>query len=89
MSINTDPSFPIQCERCNLFTMTRRVTRGFFGGLKTYAGDWFKKQYGHDIGERDANYASEQAALDKQVKELKKDYGINVQEKAKEVPKSS
>jgi hypothetical protein len=52
-------------------------------GFKVWAGDWFKKTYGHDMGERDKAYASEQAALDEQVRQLKRDHGISVDAKAK------
>ena len=38
-------------------------------GFKTWAGDWYKKTYGHEIGERDSAYASEQAELDQQIRD--------------------
>ena len=52
-------------------------------GFKEWAGDWFKKTYGHEMGERDRAYASEQQELDNQVKELKKEHGIEVSQPTK------
>lgn len=50
LPISTDPKKLLGCE-CG-YTM-RRVMRvpGAVKGFKTFAGDWFKKTYGHDVGE--------------------------------------
>lgn len=87
LPISSDPKEPLECGLCGTKTMSRRIGRSEFPRKvgKVWAGDWFKKTYGHDIAERDNAYASEQAALDKEAKSLLKDHGINANVKAKRV----
>ncbi len=74
LPISTDPSMLVGCE-CG-YTMKRIIVSGaqFPEKVgKVFAADWFKKQYGHELGERDVAYASEQAKLDKLAKRVTKE----------------
>ena len=76
LPISSDASIKFDCRFCASAppfpteTMSRRIIKSQFPEKvgREWAGDWFKKTYGHDIGERDRAFASEQAELDKQVK---------------------
>lgn len=47
------------------------------------AASWFKKTYGHELGERDVQYASEQKELDKQAAKLLREEGIKMNLKSR------
>lgn len=84
LPISTDPKKMMSCD-CG-YIMKRAIIVSQFPEKvgKVWADDWYKKTYGHGLGERDKSYASEQAALDKEVKELKSEYGISVNAESKE-----
>jgi putative FmdB family regulatory protein len=84
--ISSDPKEKLQCGSCKKLTMERRISLPARPmGFKVWAGDWYKKTYGQEIGERDKNYASEQAKIDKAAKELKKQYGIEIKHESKRI----
>jgi len=81
MRISVDPSTKVECPNCweradtdELEpTMTRRIVASSIPNVvgKVWAGDWFKKTYGHDISEgaqgavnARARYESEKKALE-------------------------
>lgn len=80
LPISTDPNKKLKCSKCTKRSFKRRICISEFPNRvgRVWAGDWFKKTYGHEIGERDKAYANEQAKLDREVEEVKKEYGINV-----------
>lgn len=53
-------------------------------GFKVWAGDWHKKTYGREIGERDLKYADKQKKLDESARELKRNHNIQVREHKKD-----
>jgi hypothetical protein len=58
--------------------MMRRpcLTTFSFGIPKVRAGDWFKKTYGHEIGEKDEEKAEQQRNTEVMKKELEKQHGV-------------
>ena len=53
MPISTNPKLSLYCPSCELDgTMTRRISVAQFPKEvgKVFAGDWYKKEYGHEIG---------------------------------------
>ena len=56
LAISYDPKVKFGCPNCNTAsdkrTMTRRIGLATFPANcnTVFAGDWFKKTYGHDIG---------------------------------------
>lgn len=75
LPISTDPSKPIVCEFCG------QNSHRFMGsnkpsgttGLKTFAGDWFKKTYGHELGEDGQSAAEKKRDFQRAVEEHKKE----------------
>lgn len=91
LKISTSPGKHFDCTNCeSKETMTRRISKpAGHQGLKVWAGDWFKKTYGHDMGEAAAKKASVLDEHRKEVRELRKDYGINLKEKAEHKKKDN
>ena len=53
LPISHDPKLLYKCEQNKCNGLCNRIMRqwGAVKGFKVFAGDWFKKKYGHDIGE--------------------------------------
>jgi len=72
LSISTDPKklFPCECG----YTMKRIIRTGAsFKGFKTFAGDWFKKTYGYDFGEKATTRAEFQKDIRRAEEKHKRD----------------
>jgi hypothetical protein len=54
-------------------------------GFKVWAGDWFKKTYGHDLNEGAERKAKERLEYEKELDSLKKDHGITITHKSRQV----
>lgn len=66
LPISTDPKKLLVCE-CG-YTMKRIIRPGaeFPKNVgRVWAGDWFRKTYGHDMGETSERRAAEKAQFDK------------------------
>jgi len=84
LPISTDPKAIQACE-CG-YTMRRIIaSTPAFNGFKVWAGDWFKKTYGHDITEGAQRKAKERLEYEKELDNLKKDHGINITHKSRQV----
>lgn len=68
LAISTDPSKQFPCEKCCGFMDRVPITPGPVTGLKTFAGDWFKKTYGHEIGGDGESAAQQKADIDAAIK---------------------
>jgi putative FmdB family regulatory protein len=52
LPMSTDPEKKMPCPACFGAKSYRVITRApMVNGLKVFAGDWFKKTYGHELGE--------------------------------------
>lgn len=72
LPISTDPAqlFPCVCGS----EMSRGIIRqGEVTGLKTFAGDWFKKTYGHELGEDGMSAAEKKADYQRLLREHEKE----------------
>lgn len=69
LPISTEPSKPIECESCK--GMMSRIIRLPSGitGLKVFAGDWYKKTYGHELGQDGDDSAANRRDFEQAVKE--------------------
>lgn len=79
-SISSDPSEKLWCPECNNSiekTMTRRIGKPKIGKIsnKVYAGDWYKKEYGHELGEGSLQKAQQQEDMKILEKEFRKRTG--------------
>lgn len=80
MRISVNPSTKVECPDCweradtdELEpTMTRRIVASSIPESvgKVWAGDWFKKTYGHDIGEASQAAADSRAAYEREKADL-------------------
>ena len=63
LKMSFDPAKKLFCSECSNTTpsMTRRIGRPSFPTNvgKVFAGDWYKKQYGHELGEGSMNAAQQ------------------------------
>jgi hypothetical protein len=77
LPMSTEPSKIFQCSSCPNGEMSRRIINpGAIKGFKVFAGDWFKKEYGHDIGqayEDKARQAEDRKTLER---EFRKNQGL-------------
>lgn len=73
LPISTDPGKKLQCSVCSGPTHRIITTMGEVKGLKVFAGDWFKKTYGHELGEDGMTQLERRQEFEKAVKEHKKD----------------
>jgi putative FmdB family regulatory protein len=76
LPISTDPQKLFCCPGCPDGTM-RRMT-GLINpaatlGLKVFAGDWYKKTYGHELGEDGESAAEKKRDLKRALEQHKKD----------------
>lgn len=82
LPISTDPDRQMTCPECG-GPMNRSVTIAQFPTTvgKVFAADWFKKQYGHELGERDKQYADEQKKIDREAADFlaKENIKMNLQ----------
>ena len=71
---------PFKCNGCGALAMKRRpcLVSSSFGMPKERAGDWFKKTYGHDIGEKDEEKAEQQRNMDQVKRSLEAKHGIKM-----------
>jgi len=75
LPISTDPNKCFGCTKCINGT-TRRIHTtkpSATIGLKTFAGDWFKKTYGHELGEDGQSNEAKRRDFQKAVEEHKKE----------------
>ena len=86
LKMSTDPKKRFDCKECDgEQSMTRRISKpAGHKGFKVWAGDWYKKTYGRDLGEGAHERASRIAEHRREVKRLRKDHGINLKEKAED-----
>lgn len=85
LPISTDPKKFFGCE-CG-YTMKRIIVAGAQFPEKVgrvWAGDWFKKTYGQDIGEAARERADDKMRYDADKLKLKED-GINITHKSRQV----
>lgn len=77
---------PSKCNGCGAVSMERKpcLVSSSFGMPKERAGDWFKRTYGHDIGEKDEAKAEQQKSLSTMKKELERQYGVGFDKKPAE-----
>ena len=85
LSISFNPKKKLLCNMCSdehpdvrpypEFTMTRRIGKPSFPANcnKVFAGDWFKKTYGYDIGDRATTRAELQRDIKKAEEKHKRD----------------
>lgn len=83
LPISTDPSELQSCD-CG-YTMRRIIaSTPAFKGFKVFAGDWFEKEYGHDMAEGAAKRVEARKEYEKEVNELK-ELGIEITHKSRQV----
>ena len=71
LPISTDPKEIQVCE-CG-WAMKRIITGTFsFKGFKTFAGDWFKKAYGHDMADPYMDKVRQKEDYETMARELEK-----------------
>jgi len=78
--MSSDPEERLWCRECPNsveMTMTRRIGKPRIGKIsnKVYAGDWYKKQYGHELGEGSLEKAQQQEDMKTLEKEFRKRTG--------------
>jgi hypothetical protein len=74
LPMSTDPKQQFVCTKCG--GLTNRICTmlpGGINGLKTFAGDWFKKTYGHELGEDGMSAAEKKADYESLLKEHKRE----------------
>jgi putative FmdB family regulatory protein len=65
LRMSTDPALEFPCPKCGNGKMFRSVILCRPpNGLKVFAGDWFKKTYGHEIGEDGETAAEKKAGME-------------------------
>lgn len=90
LPISSDPSEKRWCKMCHEpdeeSTMTRRIGRALFPEKvgRVWAGDWFKKTYGHDIDEVAKQRGRERMEHDAQKLKLEQD-GVKITHKSRQV----
>jgi putative FmdB family regulatory protein len=72
LPISTDPSKLLECP-CGGEMFRSVISQGPVNGLKTFAGDWFKKTYGHELGEDGMSAAEKKADYESLLKEHKRE----------------
>jgi predicted nucleic acid-binding Zn ribbon protein len=85
LQISTDPKkiFPCECG----YTMSRIIVPGALFPEKVgkvWAGDWFKKTYGHDISEAAKQKGQERMEYDAAKLKLEQD-GVKISHKSRQV----
>ena len=74
-----DPSKKLYCLECSNSepTMTRRIGKPSFPDKvgRVFAGDWFKKQYGNELGEGSMNRAQQEEDRRALEREFRKETG--------------
>ena len=94
LNISSDPSRPIHCPMCQykdsngdfVPTMTRRIIVSSIPNAvgKVWAGDWYKKTYGHDIGEGAQGAVDAKKNYEQEKMKLKAD-GVNIAHKSRQI----
>lgn len=77
LPISSDPSAELECSTCkgSLVRKVGLIAPTAFKGFKVFAGDWFKKTYGHEIGEDGETAAEAKRDFEKFANEVKKETG--------------
>lgn len=87
LQMSSDPKAKLDCGDCGEEeSMTRRIGVAQFPEKvgKVWAGEWFKKTYGHDMTEGTARKAREKAEMDRERRALEKD-GVKFKFRSKQV----
>ena len=85
LKLSSDPDELLECPECEAEAMFRIIiSGGSFNGLKVFAGDWFKKTYGHDIGDGAARRVKEKEQYEKECAAAEKD-GVKFKFKSRQV----
>jgi hypothetical protein len=89
MGISSDPKKKLFCPNDCVYateTMTRRIITSSIPNVvgKVWAGDWFKKTYGHDIGEASQGAVNERSQYEKEKMALE-EKGIRMTHKSRQV----
>ena len=86
LPISSDPKEQFECScGADVCDQIRVISKsGSFKGFKVWAGDWFKKTYGHDMGDGAAQRVSEREQYDKDKAAAEKD-GAKFTFKSKQV----
>lgn len=83
LPISTDPKAIQECE-CG-YTMKRIIaSTPAVKGFKVWAGDWFEKEYGHDMAEGAMRRVEERKQYEKELDKLKKD-GVEITHRSRQV----
>lgn len=72
LPISTDPSKLFLCV-CGALMARGIIRQEEVTGLKTFAGDWFRKTYGHELGEDGHSNAEKRRDFQKAVEEHKRE----------------
>lgn len=83
LPISTDPAAPQKCE-CGGNMKRIIASAPAAHGFKVWAGDWFKKTYGHDMAEGAQRRVNAREEYEKELDKLKDD-GINITHKSRQV----
>lgn len=83
LSISTDPNEPRECQ-CSGDMKRIIASTPPAHGFKVWAGDWFAKEYGHDIGEGAMKRVEARKEYERELDKLKRD-GINITHKSRQV----
>ena len=77
LPISSDPKEKRVCEDCSKVTMTRRIGKPQFPKTvgKVFAGDWYKKTYGQDVGDAYMEKAQQQESKKILEREFRKQTG--------------
>jgi len=75
LPISTDPAKPLVCEHCGdlAYRYMGSNKPSATNGLKTFAGDWFRKTYGHELGEDGQSAAEKKRDFQRAAEEHKKE----------------
>ncbi len=89
LPMSFDPKIKLACRHSHdgtEFTMTRRIGKAIFPEKvgKVFAGDWFKKTYGHDMSEVAKGRAREKVEYDAEKLKLEKD-GVRITHRSRQV----
>jgi len=86
LPISFDPQKKLHCPECKEDAMERRIIASEFPRKvgKVWAGDWFEKTYGHDVGEDAQRRVDKKEELEKERKELE-DLGVRINFKSRQV----